>query len=64
MGLTRKLIVVIDNELEREMSKYPEVDWINIIQKSLRECIHRKEIAKAYTAIVERAMLREKSDAI
>ena len=64
MGLTRKLIVVIDNEMEREMSKYPEVDWIDIIHKSLRECIRRKEIVKAYTAIVEREMLQEKSDAI
>jgi hypothetical protein len=58
--LARELIVVIDDELEREMRKYPEVDWIDIIHKSLRECIHRKEIAKVYTAAVERAMLQEK----
>jgi hypothetical protein len=34
--LARELIVVIDDELEREMSKYPEVDWIDTIRKLLR----------------------------
>jgi hypothetical protein len=58
--LTRELIVAIDDELEKEMSKYPEVDWIDTIRKLLRECIHRKEIAEMYTAPVERAMLQEK----
>jgi hypothetical protein len=58
--LVRELIVTIDDELEKEMSKYPEVDWIDTIRKSLRDCIHRKEISEMYTATVERAMLQEK----
>jgi hypothetical protein len=58
--LTRELTVIIDDELEKEMSKYPEVDWIDTIRKLLRECIRRKEIAEMYTAPVERAMLQEK----
>jgi hypothetical protein len=58
--LTRELIVAIDDELEKEMSKYPEVNWIDTIRKSLRECIRRKEISEIYTAAVERAMLQEK----
>jgi hypothetical protein len=49
-----------DDELEKEMSKYPEVDWIETIRKSLKECIRRKEIAEMYTAPVEKAMLQEK----
>jgi hypothetical protein len=52
--------VAIDDELEKEMSKYPEVDWIETIRKLLRDCIRRKEIAEMYTAPVERAMLQEK----
>ena len=58
--MTRELIVPIDDELEKEMSKYPEVDWIETIRTSLRECIRRKEISEMYTAPVERAMLQEK----
>jgi hypothetical protein len=58
--LARELIEAIDDELEREMSKYSEVDWIDIIQKSLRECIRHKEISNIYAAAVERAMLQEK----
>jgi len=58
--LARELIVAIDDELEKEMSKYPEVDWVEVIRKLLRDCIRRKEIAEMYTAPVERAMLQEK----
>ena len=58
--MARELIVTIDDELERDMSKYPEVDWIDTIRKLLRDCIRRKEISEMYTAPVERAMLQEK----
>jgi len=58
--LARELIVAIDDELEKEMSKYPEVDWVEVIRKLLRDCIRRKEIAEMYTAPVERAMRQEK----
>jgi hypothetical protein len=58
--LVRELIVTIDDELEKEMSKYPEVDWVDAVRKSLRDCIHRKEISRMYTDQVERAMLQEK----
>jgi hypothetical protein len=57
--LARKLIVPIDDELEKEMSRYPEVNWIEAVRTSLRECIRRKEIAEIYTATVERAVLQE-----
>ena len=53
--MARELIVAIDDELEKEMSKYPKADCIEAVRKSLRECIRRKEIAEMYTAPVERA---------
>jgi hypothetical protein len=52
--------VTIDDELEREMGKYPDVDWIETVRASLRECIRRKEISEMYTVPVERDMLQEK----
>ena len=58
--MARELNVIIDDELEKEMSKYPNVDWKETIRESLRECIRRKEIAEMYTAPVERVMLPEK----
>ena len=58
--MARELIVTIDDELEREMSKYPEVDWIDTIRKLLKDSICRKEISEMYTGAVERAMLQEK----
>jgi hypothetical protein len=61
--LVRELIVTIDDELDKEMSRYPEVNWTEIIRTSLRECIRRKEICEMYTAPVERALLQEKPEA-
>jgi hypothetical protein len=60
--LTRQLIINIDDELEKEMSKYPEVDWSEAAQKLLRQCIHRKQMTEMYTAPVERALQEEKED--
>jgi hypothetical protein len=56
----RELVVTIDDELERAMNKYPEMDWVETIRKSLREWIRHKEISEMYTVPVERAMLQEK----
>ena len=58
--MARELIVTIDDELEKDMSRYPEVDWVDIIRKLLRDCIRRKGISEMYTDPVERAMLQEK----
>jgi hypothetical protein len=46
--------------LEREMSKYPEVDWSKVIRKAIIDCIHCKEISEVYTAPIERALSQEK----
>jgi hypothetical protein len=47
--------VSIDDEVDNEMGRYPEVDWPDALRKSLRECIRRKEIAEKCTGPVERA---------
>ncbi|MGD0645255.1 MAG: hypothetical protein ABSA75_10155 [Candidatus Bathyarchaeia archaeon] len=60
--MTRQLIINIDDELEKEMSKYPEIDWVEAAQKLLRQCIHRKQMTEMYTAPVERALQEEKED--
>jgi hypothetical protein len=58
--LAPELIVAIADELEKEMSKYPEVDRIEAVRISLRACLRRKEIAEMYIAPVEIATLQEK----
>jgi hypothetical protein len=32
--LVRELTVVIDDELEKEMSRYPEEDWAGVVRKA------------------------------
>jgi hypothetical protein len=51
------LTVILDEELEKEMSKYPKIDWSEVARKALKECIRRKEIAEMYLEPVERALL-------
>ena len=58
--MARELIVAIDSELEREMSKYPEVEWAKVVRKAIIDCIHCKEISEIYTAPIERALSQEK----
>jgi hypothetical protein len=59
--LVRELAVVIDDELEREMSKYPEVDWAKVVRKAIKEYIHRREIYEIYNAPIEKAMSQSNS---
>jgi hypothetical protein len=59
-SLVRELIVHIDDELEKEMSAHPEVDWVAVAIKAIRDCIARKERCKFYDIIVDRAISQER----
>ena len=58
--MVRKLIVHIDNELEKEMSAHPEVDWVEVAIKAIRDCIRGREKCKFYHTIIDRAMSQER----
>mgnify|MGYP001126565309 CR=1 FL=1 len=58
--MARKLIVTVDDELEKEMGKYPEVDWAEVTRKAIGEYIHCREICEIYNAPIKKAMLQEK----
>jgi hypothetical protein len=58
--LVRELTITIDDELEKEMSKCPKVDWADVLRKAIRECLNRKEIFELYNASVEKAIQQEK----
>lgn len=60
--MTRQLIVIIDDELEKEMSKYPDVNWSETAQKLLRQGVKRKQVTQMYTTIVDRALQDEKEE--
>lgn len=59
--MVRELTVVIEDELEKEMSRYPEVDWAEVVRKAIKEYIHRREIYEIYNAPIERAMSQSNS---
>ena len=58
--MVRKLIVHIDDELEKEMSAHPEVDWVEFAIKAIRDCIGDRENCKFYHTIIDRAMSEER----
>ena len=58
--MVRKLIVPIDDELEKEMNAFPEVDWVQVATKAIRDCISERENCKFYHTIIDRAMSQER----
>ena len=58
--MVRKLIVAIDDELEKEMGAHPEVDWVEVAIKAIRDCIRDRENCKFYHTIIDRAMSQER----
>ncbi len=56
----RKLIVPIDDELEKEMSAFPEVDWVEVTIQAIRNCIRGRENCKFLHTLVDRAMSQER----
>ena len=58
--MVRKLIVQIDDELEKEMSAFPEVDWVEVAIQAIRNCIRDRENCKFLHTLVDRAMSQER----
>ena len=58
--LVHQLIITIDDELEKEMSKYSEVDWAEVVKKAIREYLRRREIFEIYNAPIEKALSQKK----
>jgi hypothetical protein len=58
--LVRKLKIIVDDELEKEMSRYADVNWAEVIKKGIREYIRNREIREMYTAPIDRALSQEK----
>jgi hypothetical protein len=59
-SLVRRLIVHIDDDLEKEMRAYPEVDWAAVTIKAIKNDIRGREICKFYDTIVERGILQDR----
>jgi hypothetical protein len=58
--LVHQLIITINNELKKEMNRYPEVDWNKVVKKAIREYLHRREIFEIYNAPIEKALSQKK----
>jgi hypothetical protein len=59
-SLVRKLIVHIDDDLEKEMRAYPEVNWAAVVTKAIRNCISARENCRFYETVVQRAIFRDR----
>jgi hypothetical protein len=54
--LARRLEVTVGDELEKEMSIYPDVDWAEVIRKGIRGYIRNRDIREMYSAPIDRAL--------
>jgi hypothetical protein len=59
-ALVRRLELTVDDELWKEMRRYPDVNWAEVIRKGIREYIRNREIRKMCTAPIDRALSQEK----
>jgi len=59
-SLVRELIVHINDELEKEMSAFPEVDWVEVTIQAIRKCISARENCRFYHTIVDRAIAQDR----
>lgn len=48
-----QIVIPLDDELAKEMSKHPDVDWVKTVQFLLKECLERKEIAEMYCSKIK-----------
>ena len=54
--MARRLTIAVDDELEKEMSRYPDVKWAEVIRKGIRGYIRNRDIREMYTAPIDRAL--------
>jgi hypothetical protein len=52
--------VQIDDELKKEMSPHPEVDWVEVAIKAIRNCIRDRENCKFLHTLTDKAMSQDR----
>ena len=58
--MARKLTVSIDDELEKDMRAHPEVNWVEVAIKAIRDCIRDRDNCRFYHTMIDRAMSQER----
>lgn len=58
--MARTLEVNVDDQIEKEMSRYPDIDWDEVIRCAIVMCLRNRGIREMYTAPIDRALSQEK----
>jgi hypothetical protein len=57
--LTKKLEIILDDEIYNEMSAYTDINWNEVLKCAIKTCLHNREIREMYNPI-EKELSKQK----
>jgi len=58
--LTKKLEIILDDEIYKEMSTYPDINWNEVLRCAIKMCLHNREIREMYTDPIDKELSMKK----
>jgi len=58
--LTKKLEIILDDEIYKEMSTYPDINWNEVLRCAIKMCLHNREIREMYTDPIDKELSKKK----
>jgi len=54
--LARKLEIILDDEISKEMSRHPDINWDEVLRCAIKMCLHNREIREMYTDPIDKEL--------
>jgi len=58
--LIKKLEIILDDEIYKEMSTYPDINWNEVLRCAIKMCLHNREIREMYTDPIDKELSKTK----
>ena len=58
--MTKKLEIILDDEIYKEMSTYPDINWNEVLRCAIKMCLHNREIREMYTDPIDKELSKKK----
>jgi len=58
--LIKKLEIILDDEIYKEMSTYPDINWNEVLRCAIKMCLHNREIREMYTDPIDKELSKKK----
>lgn len=58
--MIKKLEIILDDEIYKEMSTYPDINWNEVLRCAIKMCLHNREIREMYTDPIDKELSKKK----